>query len=68
IEAVVGEQHRLPNGKPDYARVQMILLGVVFGFVIVLTMIGSEERGKDFMKADDQELNDTENMKDISSS
>ncbi|KAF9208933.1 hypothetical protein BGZ59_010370, partial [Podila verticillata] len=66
IEAVAGEQHKLPNGKPDYARVQMILLGVVFGFVIVLTMIGSEERGKDFMKADDQELNDTENMKDIS--
>ncbi|KAF9375719.1 hypothetical protein CPB97_011281 [Podila verticillata] len=66
IEAVVGEKHKLPNGKPDYGRVQMILLGVVFGFVIILTMIGNEERGKDFMKADDQELNNTENMEDMS--
>jgi len=31
-------------------------------------MIGNEERGKDFMKADDQELNDTENMEDMSPS
>ncbi|KAG0029707.1 hypothetical protein BGZ81_003498 [Podila clonocystis] len=68
IEATIGEKHILPNGKPDYARVQMILLGVVFGVVIILTMIGTEERGKDFMTADDQELNNAENMENMSSS
>ncbi|KAF9158892.1 hypothetical protein BGX21_006509 [Mortierella sp. AD011] len=69
IEAVAGASHRLPNGKPNYARVQMILLGVVFSVVIILTMVGTEERGKDFMVSDDKELNnDTEQMEDMSSS
>ena len=70
IEAVAGAHHLLPNGKHDYARVQMILMGVVFAVVIVLCMIGTEERGKDFMASDEKELNqDTEIMEeDLSAS
>ncbi|KAG0055267.1 hypothetical protein BGZ83_009199 [Gryganskiella cystojenkinii] len=78
IEAVVGEHHKMANGIPDYARVQMILLGVVFAVVIILTMIGTEERGKNFMISDQKELSggdavkedetSGEKMEDVSSS
>ncbi|GJJ69468.1 MFS transporter, SHS family, lactate transporter [Entomortierella parvispora] len=67
IEAVAGAHHSLPNGKPDYATVQMILMGVVFAVVIFLCMIGTEERGKDFMASDGKDFQgDTDNMEETS--
>ncbi|KAJ1730756.1 Carboxylic acid transporter [Coemansia biformis] len=53
IEATLGEKNPLPelrNGKtvPDYGRVQGILIGIIFACVLVLAVIGREEKGKRF--------------------
>ncbi|KAJ1958367.1 Carboxylic acid transporter [Linderina pennispora] len=61
IEAKLGEKNPLPelrDGKriPDYGRTQGTLIGIIFAIVFILVIIGREERGKVFQKADREEL------------
>ncbi|RFU33115.1 hypothetical protein B7463_g3225, partial [Scytalidium lignicola] len=35
IETKLGETYSLPDGTPDYARTQLILVGIVLGFLII---------------------------------
>ncbi|KAJ2798695.1 Carboxylic acid transporter [Coemansia guatemalensis] len=54
IEASLGEKNSLPDlrdGKtvPNYGRVQGILIGVIFSCVLVLAVVGREERGRQFV-------------------
>ncbi|KAJ2773181.1 Carboxylic acid transporter [Coemansia nantahalensis] len=53
IEAALGEKNPLPelrNGKtvPNYGRVQGILIGAIFACVLVLIVLGREEKGRQF--------------------
>lgn len=60
IEATLGEKFPVTNSNgtvvhdstgaavPNYALIQAIFMGIVFFFVIVLTAIGREDKGKDF--------------------
>ncbi|KAJ2665653.1 Carboxylic acid transporter [Coemansia sp. RSA 1200] len=53
IEATMGEKNPLPelrDGKtvPDYGRVQGILIGSIYSCVLVLALLGKEEKGKVF--------------------
>ncbi|KAJ2683940.1 Carboxylic acid transporter [Coemansia spiralis] len=53
IEAAMGEKNPLPELRdgaqvPNYGRVQGILIGVIFCCVLVLIVVGREERGKSF--------------------
>ncbi|KAJ1799631.1 Carboxylic acid transporter [Coemansia sp. RSA 2399] len=54
IEATMGEKNplsELRNGKqvPDYGRVQGILIGIIYCCVLILVIVGKEEKGKDFI-------------------
>ncbi|KAI8149189.1 major facilitator superfamily domain-containing protein [Fennellomyces sp. T-0311] len=60
IQATIGEKYPLRNddgslllreGKtvPDYGKTQAIFMGVVAGCLLICTMVGKEERNKDFM-------------------
>ncbi|KAJ2833330.1 Carboxylic acid transporter [Coemansia furcata] len=56
IEATMGERNPLPELRdgdqvPNYGRVQGILIGVIFGCVLLLVVVGREERGKSFMQS-----------------
>jgi MFS transporter, SHS family, lactate transporter len=63
IEATLGERFPLPpttlNGKQvkryDYGKVICIFMGCVFAYVIVLTVIGPEKRGKDLSVEADED-------------
>ncbi|KAJ2156994.1 Carboxylic acid transporter [Coemansia sp. RSA 552] len=53
IEATMGEKDPLPEKRdgetiPNYGRVQGILIGIIFSCVLVLAIIGREEKGKSF--------------------
>lgn len=52
IESTIGERFpiTLPNGEEgyNYSKVMSIFIGAVFGFVILVTLIGPENRGADF--------------------
>ncbi|KAJ2077341.1 Carboxylic acid transporter [Coemansia sp. RSA 988] len=74
IEASLGEKNPLPELRdgepvPNYGRVQGILIGVIFSFVLVLAVVGREERGRQFvdnsksMDDDDDDDNNSFNAK-----
>ncbi|PIA15626.1 MFS general substrate transporter [Coemansia reversa NRRL 1564] len=74
IEATLGEKNPLPelrDGKavPNYGHVQGILIGVIFSCVLVLAVVGREEKGKQFLEStksvdsDDDDNNDNFNVK-----
>ncbi|KAJ1891204.1 Carboxylic acid transporter, partial [Kickxella alabastrina] len=53
MEATLGEKNPLPELRdgeevPNYGRIQGILIGVIFCCVLVLVVVGREERGKHF--------------------
>ncbi|KAK1907563.1 hypothetical protein P3342_005890 [Pyrenophora teres f. teres] len=60
IEATIGEQFPLPpKGKTErykYGLVICIFMGCVYAYVILLTAIGPEDRGKNFDAAADEDL------------
>ncbi|KAJ2549254.1 Carboxylic acid transporter [Coemansia sp. RSA 1933] len=65
IEATMGEKNPLPelrNGQkvPDYGRVQGILIGIIYCCVLVLVVVGKEDKGKNFEK-DSKELDQNGN-------
>lgn len=51
IEATFGETLKTPKGQADYGKVQGILMGVIFAYVIVLTLIGREHHSSHFEQA-----------------
>ncbi|KAL8290318.1 hypothetical protein RQP46_002576 [Phenoliferia psychrophenolica] len=50
IEATAGENLKTAKGLPDYGKVSCILIGVVAGFIIILTLLGREAHGTHFEK------------------
>lgn len=48
IEAKIGERFPLPGGKFEYGKVMCILLGCVFAYIIVLTILGPEHLSRTF--------------------
>lgn len=51
IEADAGESIKLPNGKPDYAKILGILIGAVIAWMIVCVFLGPEADGAHFEQA-----------------
>jgi len=61
IEASLGEHFPLPDGENgvsryEYGKVICIFLGVVYVYVLLLTLIGPEARGKEFDVKHDHDL------------
>lgn len=77
IESTIGERFpiTLPDGKPgyDYSKVMSIFIGAVFGFVILITLIGPENRGADFdlerdkilTEEEDEDVGDEDSLKEM---
>ena len=61
IEATIGERFPLGSKKPgqdqryDYGKVMCIFMGAVFAYVIVLTLVGPEKRGRDLAEVEGQD-------------
>ncbi|KAL8293604.1 hypothetical protein RQP46_000305 [Phenoliferia psychrophenolica] len=50
IEATAGEKLKTSDGNPDYGQVSAILIGVVSGFIIIMTILGRESHAAHFEK------------------
>ncbi|KAL8278083.1 hypothetical protein RQP46_009543 [Phenoliferia psychrophenolica] len=48
IEATAGEKILTPKGLPNYGLVSIILIGVVSGFIIIMTILGREDHSAHF--------------------
>lgn len=58
IESTIGERFPLP-GKPgsyEYGKVICIFMGCVFGYVILVTVVGPEQLGREFDVAHDDDM------------
>ncbi|EKG14114.1 General substrate transporter [Macrophomina phaseolina MS6] len=66
IEATIGERFPLPpKGKTaryEYGKVICIFMGCVYAYVILLTLIGPEYRGRDFDVAHDSDMEEAANV------
>lgn len=61
IQAAIGENYPLPPGpkgvkRYDYGRVICIFCGVAFFFVVVLTILGPEKRGRTMDTLEEEEI------------
>ena len=50
IEATAGQKLKTSDGLPDYGKVSAILIGVVAGFIIIMTLLGREAHSSHFEK------------------
>lgn len=64
IETTIGERFpiTLPNGEPgfDYSKVMSIFIGAVFAYMIIIILLGPENRGADFDMERDNVLTEEE--------